>query len=409
MTGWGSVGRGWLLLLCVAGRAGAQALPAEPIAVAGGRLTFGADVSATVAPKDPGFFNYTDYNHSALRMLRVDLSAAAKAGEHFSLLAEIRSENLGQVRPYALFVRIRPWTARNFDIQVGRVPPTFGAFARRTYANDNPLVGYPLAYQYMTTMRADALAASADELLAKRSEGWALRYSIGAKTFEGGVPLVSAFRWDTGVQVHAASRSGAVSGTVAVTTGTVSNPRLHDDNGAPQVAGRVEWRPASGLVAGGSWARGPFLRRAAASAALGAVDVDTGAFTQTAWGGDLEYSRDHYVLRFEVVGSGWRLPAVLPPALPQPLSALATSVEGRYKLRPGLYVASRVDRLDFSEITGTGRTLPWDAPVTRIEAGVGYSLQRNLLLKLSYQHNRRDGGKLEKIDNFPAAQLVFWF
>ena len=50
------------------------------------------------------------------------------------------------VRPYALYLRIRPWLNRDFDIQVGRVPPTFGAFARRTYANDNPLIGYPLAY-----------------------------------------------------------------------------------------------------------------------------------------------------------------------------------------------------------------------------------------------------------------------
>jgi hypothetical protein len=409
MTGWGRIGRAWLLLLCIAGRAGAQGLPAEPIALAGGALTFGGDVSATIGPTDPGFFNYTDYKHSVLRMLRIDLSAALRAGHHFSLLGEIRSENLGQVRPYALFVRIRPWTARNFDIQVGRVPPTFGAFARRTYAADNPLIGYPLAYQYMTTMRANALAASADELLNKRSEGWALRYSVGARTFEGGVPLVSAFRWDTGVQVHAASRSGAVAGTVAVTSGTVSNPLFRDDNGGPQVAGRVEWRPAAGVVAGGSWARGPFLGRDAARAAVGVGDPDLGAFTQTAWGGDLEYSRDHYVLRFELVQSGWRLPAVARPALPQPLSALAASLEGRYKLRPGLYVASRVDRLDFSEIAGTGRTLPWDAPVTRIEAGLGYSLQRNLLLKLSYQHNRRDGGRLERIDNFPAAQLVFWF
>jgi len=409
MTGWGRITRASMLLLCIAGRAGAQALPAEPIAVAGGRVTFGGDVSATIGPKDPGFFNYTDYKHSTLRMLRVDFSAAARAGNHFSLLAEVRTENLGQVRPYALYVRIRPWTAHNFDIQAGRVPPTFGAFARRTYASDNPLVGYPLAYQYMTTMRANALAASADELLAKRSEGWALRYSVGAKTFEGGVPLVSAFRWDTGVQVHAASRSGGVSGTVSVTTGTVSNPLVRDDNGGPQVAGRFEWRPVSGLVAGGSWARGPFLGRDAARAALGVVDVDTSPFTQTAWGGDVEYSRDHYVLRFELVESGWRLPAIASPTLPQPLSALAMSVEGRYKLRPGLYVASRVDHLDFSEIAGTSRTLPWDAPVSRIEAGVGYSLQRNLLLKVSYQHNRRDGGRLEKIDNFPAAQLVFWF
>jgi len=408
MTGWGRITRASMLLLCIAGRAGAQALPAEPIAVAGGRVTFGGDVSATIGPKDPGFFNYTDYKHSTLRMLRVDFSAAARAGNHFSLLAEVRTENLGQVRPYALYVRIRPWTAHNFDIQAGRVPPTFGAFARRTYANDNPLVGYPLAYQYMTTMRADVIAASSDELLSKRSEGWALRYSVGARTFAGGVPLASAFRWDTGVQVHAGAPNGLISGTVAVTSGTISNPLFRDDNGAPQVAGRVEWRPVNGIIAGGSWARGPFLGRDAAQAALGAT-ADATAFTQTAWGGDLEYSRDHHVLRFEVVESGWRLPAVRTPVLPQPLSALGTSIEGRYKLRPGLYVASRFDRLGFSEITGTTQTTPWDAPVKRFEAGVGYSLQRNLLLKLSYQHDRRDGGKLKRIDNFPAAQLVFWF
>ena len=33
--------------------------------------------------------------------------------------------------PYALYVRIRPWDRAAFDIQAGRVPPTFGAFARR--------------------------------------------------------------------------------------------------------------------------------------------------------------------------------------------------------------------------------------------------------------------------------------
>ena len=34
----------------------------------------------------------------------------------------------------------------------------------------------------------------------------------------------------------------------------------------------------------------------------------------------------------------------------------------------------------------------WDAPVTRLEAGVGYSVHRNALLKVVYQHNDRDGG-----------------
>src|SRR5438132_884545 len=152
---------------------------------------------------DPGFFDYTAYEPSALRLVRIDLSGAVKAGPHFTVLAEIRTENFDRIKPYALYLRIRPWTARDFDIQVGRVPPTFGAFARRTYANDNPLIGYPLAYQYLTTLRADALPASADELLRKRSLGWHGRYSVGEPAAAPGRPLVSAFRWDPGAPAHA--------------------------------------------------------------------------------------------------------------------------------------------------------------------------------------------------------------
>ena len=196
-----------------------------------------------------------------------------------------------------------------------------------------------------------------------------------------------------------------------MTAGTVSNPLFRDDNSGRQVAGRVELRPISGLVAGASLARGPFLGRAAARAASGNLaDGDDKAFTQTAWGADLEYSRDHYLVRFETVGSDWRLPAVRTPALPDPLGALSTSIEGRYKLRPGLYAAARFDHLGFGEVVGTRETLPWDAPVTRFEIGGGYSLQRNLVLKASYQHNDRDGGTfLPRVAHMFAAQLVYWF
>jgi len=172
----------------------AQTLPDGPIVLADGRVTLGGDISATVGPEDPGFFNYTDYEHSALRMLRVDLSALVKAGDHISFLGELRTENTDTVQPYALYVRIRPWVGRNFDIQAGRLPPTFGAFGRRTYAPDNPLIGYPLAYQYLTSLRPDSLPATADELLRKRGLGWLTRYTVGDTTFDQGVPLVRAFR-----------------------------------------------------------------------------------------------------------------------------------------------------------------------------------------------------------------------
>src|SRR5256886_2227322 len=187
--------------------------------LAGGRLTIGGDVSASIGPEDTGFFNYTDYEHSALKLFRADLSTSFTLNRHFAVLAEIRDENIDTLSVYAFYMRIRPWVDHAVDIQAGRVPPTFGAFGRRLYASDNPLIGYPLAYQYLTSLRADALPWNADELLRMRARGWLASYAIGDATPAAGVPLVTAFRWDTGIQLHAAT--GLVDGTIAVTTGTV--------------------------------------------------------------------------------------------------------------------------------------------------------------------------------------------
>jgi hypothetical protein len=395
-----------LVVVAYAAAVRAQGLPSEPIALAGGRVTVSGDMSATFGSPDPGFFNYTDYEHSALRLVRIDVAAAAKAGPHFSLLGEVRSENIDTLQAYALFARIRPWTGRDFDIQVGRIPPTFGAFGRRAYANDNPLIGYPLAYQYLTSLRPDALPASADELLQKRSLGWLVRYSVGAPNVDRGVPLVSALRWDSGVQVHAGA--GIFSAAAAITAGTVSNPLFSDDNGGRQFAGRFEVRPIAGLIAGTSFARGRFVSDAAVRSALGDA-APSEDFRQTAWGADAEYSHGYYLVRFESIVSAWRVPTIRAPAIDEPLRAVSTSVEGRYKIVPGLYAAARVEHLGFSDVVGSTSTLPWDAPVTRVEVGTGYSLQRNLLLKISYQHNTRDGGVLRRIENLGAGQLVFWF
>lgn len=393
-----------VLTVGLAGRAAAQTLPADPIVVAGGHVTISGDISASVAPADPGFYNYTDYEHSALRMLRVDVSAMLNAGDHVAVLGEVRAENVDYPRPYALYVRVRPWTRRAFDIQVGRVPPTFGAFARRTYASDNPLIGYPLAYQYLTSLRPDSLPASADELLRMRGRGWLSNFSLGELAPNRGVPLASVLRWDTGVQVHAASR--VMQATVAVTAGTISNPLFKDDNGGRQIAGRVVVTPAAGLIVGASAARGPFVSTTAARGALG--EGHDGEFTQNAWGGDVEYSKGYYLLRAEAMVSRWKLPVVRWPFLPETLTAFSGSVEGRYKIRPGFYAAARVDHLGFSTITGSAAEATWDAPVTRFEVGAGYSIQRNLLLKVSYQQNKRDTTRSGTL-KLPAAQVVFWF
>ena len=50
----------------------------------------------------------------------------------------------------------------------------------------------------------------------------------------------------------------------------------------------------------------------------------------------------------------------------------------------------------------------WEAPVTRIEVGSGYYVQRNLIAKSSLQFNRRDGGRVTS-SQLLAAQLLYWF
>jgi hypothetical protein len=204
--------------------------------------------------------------------------------------------------------------------------------------------------------------------------------------------------------VHAAA--DLVDATLSVTTGSLSNPLVSDDHSGRQVAGRLSVHPLPGLIVGTSAARGPFVTASAARDAVG--DGHDGEFTQTGWGGDVEYSRDYYLVRAETVWSEWKVPAVGAPLIDGPLRALATYVEGRYKIRPGLYAAARVDHLGFSEVTGSLGRNTWDAPVTRIEIGGGYSIQRNLLLKLAWQRNTRDGGRVTAL-NLGSAQIVYWF
>jgi hypothetical protein len=62
-------------------------------------------------------------------------------------------------------------------------------------------------------------------------------------------------------------------------------------------------------------------------------------------------------------------------------------------------------------VTGTlfdGRPTPWDAPVWRAEAGAGYSLRRNVLLKAVLQHNWRVGVRSGS-ESVAGAQALFWF
>jgi hypothetical protein len=388
----------------VAPHADAQMLPSEPVTFGGGRVVIGGDVAASIAPEDTGFFNYGDYEHSTLRQVRIGVSGSVRANSRFSVLGEMRVYNLDQVDAFALYARVRPWPARRLDIQIGRIPPTFGSFTRLAYGHDNPLIGFPLAYQYLTSLRTDSAPLNADELLRMRGRGWLSNFGTGNLAPARGLPLVTAFSWDTGVQVSTGWH--ALDVTASVTNGSAASPRgVTDDNDGKQLAARITLRPVVGLRLGGSVADGQFGSQALIEETVAPAGRN---FRQRAYGADLEYSRDHWLVRADAVVSAFSIPALRPPFIPEPLRAGAYTLEGRYTIAPGLYVAARGEHLAFSRIAGTGRVAEWDARVTRVEVGGGYYLQRNLIARLSVQVNRRDGGRVRNL-TLPAVQLLYWF
>src|SRR5262249_37596651 len=135
------------------------------------------------------------------------------------------------------------------------------------------------------------------------------------------------------------------------------------------------------------------------------------SYTQQALGLDAEYSRGYWLLRAEGVVSRWEVPTARAP-LVGTVEAWGGFLEVRYKIRPGRYAAARGDHLGFSRLAGTvfgGRPTTWDAPVSRIEAGLGYSPWRRITFKAVVQHNWRSEVAVRGKETLAGAQVLLWY
>lgn len=396
--------------LVSAGPASAQLLPSRPMTWLDGRLTVSGDASAGFSTSDhETYFNYGDYQYDTMRLVRLGVAASLRVGPRVSVVTEVRTEGEPEGGPWrayptSLFLRVRPFGGSSFAVAGGIVQPAFGAFVQRRYGAGNLLIGYPLAYQYTTAVRADALPATADEVVKNLARGWAPKYSIGAGSGVSGLPLVNATGWSPGITVSA-QRQG-LSAKMAVTRGGLAAPGSAGWNGGWEVTGRVELRPAIGLVVGVSGAHGSFVDERLSSVVATAVANRNPR--ETACGVDAEYSSGYWLVRIETVFSRRRYPAFQVPYLLDPLTAVAIDGEARYTIRPGLYAAARIGHLAFGTMASSAGPTGWDANVTRIEAGLGYSVVRNLLVKTVYQYTRRDSIRSPSL-SLGAAQVVVRF
>jgi hypothetical protein len=365
------------------------------------RWLLGGELSASVAERDRGYYNFQEYDQDVLRRVRARLTMEVRLGRRLALLGEVRHVNADQPRVYALYVRLRPWPDLPFDVQAGQVPPVFGAYPRRSYTSDSTLIGEPLGYQYLLSLRPDAAPATVTDLLAMRGRGWSARYPLGATDAHTGFAPVCTLRWDTGVQAR--FRRGPFELAASVTQGSPANPRVKDDNGSKALAARLAWRPRPGLIAGVSAAEGRYLTADVER------EVGRGPRRQRVFGADLEYSYGRWRVRAEGFTTAWDLPVADPAVPDRPLGAWTGLAELRVKLLPGLSAAARFDRLAFGDIPGASDAhTPWELAVTRAEGGLAYTPHRQVVLKAAYQRNRRGGSRVPG-QSFVVGQVLLWF
>jgi hypothetical protein len=371
----------------------------------GPHVSFGGDVAVIAGPQDDdAFFNYTDYRRNALRQLRVRIFGEWRMGGRLSLVGEIKSEDARAVDAAAVYLRWQPLAGRDFYVQAGRIPPVTGAFARRAYGRDNAVLGLPLAYQYLTSLRPDALPLTTADLLRMRGRGWQPSYPLGETATAPGIPLSSVAKWDTGVE--AAWRHDRVELSAALTRGSPSVPVVRETNGGLTWSSRAALSWPFGLTAGVSAARGRWLDDAA-------VDLlpegRSRPGSQSLIGVDAEFGRSGWLVRTEWMRTVFEIPIVLDADPAVRLSAWAAFAEGRYRLHPRWQVGGRIERLTFGRVRDiNGVMRQWDGPVDRVEGTVGFRASRHIELRGGWQYNWRDAGRVAE-RGYPTCGLLYWF
>jgi len=123
-------------------------------------------------------------------------------------------------------------------------------------------------------------------------------------------------------------------------------------------------------------------------------------------GVDAEAGRGHWLLRTEWFYSAFTLPIATATALR--LGTNVGYVEGRYRLSPRWQFGARADRLRFAGVEGARGRTPWDADVDRVEGALAFRATTTSEIKVAWQHNWRDGGRVHA-RGFPAIQFLYWY
>ena len=321
----------------------------------------------------------------------IRLFAEGDVTDHVTALANIRATNTDAITFDYVAIRLTDITALGFNVLAGKFDLPFGNLGERRFPRKNFLYGLPSIYEYRTAL-PDHFSPGQDNLVIPEREIMA-NAGLGR-----GMRLLDLGMYHPGAMVFGSA--GILDYAFAVTTGTVSTSSYSSDNYNSDLGkvARMQITPFTGFTIGSAYAWGSYLQ--AAYPIPGNESVT--AYSQRAAELDLEFSRGHAVLYAEAVSSTYEVPLTTGDA---DFRVLGYYAEGKYTIVPRLYAALRVSGLEFGNAPLGGIEQPWDYDMVELEAGIGYFIDRDVLLKAVRRETRIKGGSYPK-DNLTVLQLV---
>ncbi|MGA3244063.1 MAG: hypothetical protein ABSE41_05585 [Bacteroidota bacterium] len=318
---------------------------------------------------------------------RFDLFVDAKVTDNVFVLANTRSY---EEEPFSVdyaAIRITDFAGLGFNMQMGKFDMPFGNLAERRFPSKDFLYGLPLIYEYRMSLTNQVTARL--DVMNNRGKG------VGMRLLDYGI-------YDIGAMVY--GDLGPLHYAVAGSNGTISSTGYHqlNQNSDFNKIVRLAYTPMMGLTFGASAAMGAYLADGGKPLPR---DVSSTHYQQLIGEADLEFSRDRFLLNGEAVYSQWTVPFENEDTK---LSVIGYNAEAKYTWFPRFFTAARVGGLLFSKLTIGDASLRWDNNVFEVEAGIGYHLDRNTILKIVRRETRTPEVTGTR-DNLTVLQLAVAF
>jgi hypothetical protein len=333
---------------------------------------------------------------------RLSLFLDAQFGKHFYSFVQARVDRgfdprvkKQDARFDEYFLRYTPFDDARVNFQFGKFATVVGNWVPRHDSWHNPFITAPLPYENVTVMGDQAAAPTAASFLARQKGAdkkakwlpmiWGPAYTSGGSVFG------SIDKFDYALEFKNASIS--------------SRPSVWDardlDWENPTVSARFGFRPNASWNIGISESFGAFYLPKALPTLPPGKDLQD--YNQFTLGQDISYAHGHWQFWGEIFVTRWQTEVV------GNADVLAYYLEAKYKFTPQLFGALRWNQELFGKVRNSlGGESAWDKDIWRIDAAVGYRLNRHLQGKVQYSYNEQRG-PLQEGEQLVAAQITLKF